>query len=162
MAEAAQLSYTAISEYAERIASHHGAYDARGRADVEALTRALGGRIATGHSSESLHVNRAGDFTVYLPQMTSERRDRFTIAHELGHYFLHYRLPEVTGVGRFYRGEQNPIETQANVFASALLMPARAFRDAFQRLGGDKWALAREFDVSPAAAEVRSQVLGLA
>lgn len=162
MAQPAQLSYAAISEYAERVGAHHGVYDSLGRADVETLTARLGGRISTGYSSESLHVNGPGDFVVYLPQMTSDRRDRFTIAHELGHYFLHYRLPETTGVGRFFRGEQNPIETQANVFASALLMPGAAFREAFRRVGGDKWTLAKEFGVSPAAAEVRSQVLGLA
>lgn len=158
---AAQLSYQAISEYAEKVGAHHRIYDGRS-ADIEGLIKKLGGQIAPGYSRESLHVNGPGDFIIYLPQMTSDRRDRFTMAHEVGHYFLHYRLPNLTGVESFSRGEQNSVETQANVFASALLMPAERFRRAFARHKGDKWALAQEFDVSPVAAEVRSQVLGLA
>lgn len=93
--------------------------------------------------------------------MTSNRRDRFTIAHELGHYFLHYLEPEVDGPRTFGRGERNRAETQANIFAAALLMPTEFFRQAHKRFGNDWWTLAEIFGVSPKAAEVRAQVLGL-
>ncbi|PPB47324.1 ImmA/IrrE family metallo-endopeptidase [Arthrobacter agilis] len=93
--------------------------------------------------------------------MTSNRRDRFTIAHELGHYFLHYLQPGMTTPKSFWRGESNRGETQANVFAASLLMPEDFFKAAFSRCGRDWWALSQIFGVSPRAAEVRAQVLGL-
>ena len=59
---------------------------------------------------------------VYCNATNNIGRDRFTLAHELGHYFLHQ-----TGVGLCRASEpiksyQNP-EWQANTFASFLLMP---------------------------------------
>lgn len=158
------LSNRAISEYAERIGRFHNAYSAEGRADIAWLVRALGGSVDVSDSvfaREALTVNAPGDFLVHLPPMTSDRRDRFTIAHELGHYFLHYLEPAVEGPKTFGRGERNRGETQANVFAAALLMPAEFFRQAHARVGDDWWTLAEVFGVSPKAAEVRAQVLGL-
>jgi predicted transcriptional regulator len=158
------LSNRAISDYAERIGQFHNAYSPEGRADIDLLVRALGGTVDVSESvfaREALTVNGKGDFLVHLPPMTSNRRDRFTIAHELGHYFLHYLEPKVEGRKDFGRGERNRGETQANVFAAALLMPAEHFRAAHARVGNDWWTLADIFDVSPKAAEVRAQVLGL-
>lgn len=160
--QASNLSYAAIREYAERIGDHYEIYDRMGTADVRDLVRKLGGEVSYGDSQESLHVNGKGDFTIYLPHATSSRRDRFTIAHELGHYFLHFLHPEVEAPASFGRGLRNLVETQANVFASSLLMPEKAFGDAYKRLNGDAYALARIFEVSPAAVEVRAEVLGLA
>lgn len=158
------LSNRAISEYAERIGRFHNAYSTEGRADIKWLVRALGGTVDVSESvfaREALTVNAPGDFLVHLPPMTSDRRDRFTIAHELGHYFLHYLEPKVAGSKTFGRGERNRGETQANVFAAALLMPSEFFREAYARVGSDWWTLAETFGVSPKAAEVRAQVLGL-
>jgi hypothetical protein len=159
--EPADLSLDAIRNYAEKIGDHHGIYSAEGFADVDALVNKLGGRVNFNDSKESLHVNGVGDFTISLPRMTSARRDRFTLAHELGHYFLHYRYAKRRGVASFGRGARNLVETQANVFASSLLMPEVDFRQAFAQCHGDMWELSRIFDVSPAAAEVRAQVLRL-
>lgn len=156
-----RLSYEAIREYAERVGFHHGIYTADGRAELEPLVRELGGELDYSSSVESLRVEDAGAFTIFLPPMTSMRRDRFTIAHELGHYFLHYLLPGHSGAHGFGRGERNRRETQANVFASSLLMPADAFTAAYNACEGNHWELASRFDVSPAAAGVRCQVLGL-
>lgn len=157
------LSYGAIRDYAERIGEAHGIYSSSGCADVHRLVSVLGGHveIADWGSDESLHVDDEDSFTVYLPPSTSLRRDRFTLAHELGHYFLHYLYPEREGTASFNRGSRNRAETEANVFASSLLMPERAFKQAHERYYPDLHALARAFDVSPAAAEVRCQVLGL-
>lgn len=161
MTNAAKLGYSAIREYAERIGEFHGIYDPQGAADVLSLVPTLGGSLAYGDGAEALVVTDKGSFTITLPEMTSARRDRFTIAHELGHYFLHYLYTEETGVAVFGRGERNTAETQANVFAASLLMPTAQFTVAHAELGGDVWALSTRFDVSPAAAEVRCQVLGL-
>lgn len=155
------LSTAAIAAYAEKVGEHYQVYDDHGRADLDELIRILGGRVELAHDSESLHVRKPGDFTVFVPRMTSARRDRFTVAHELGHYFLHYIFPGQLDERRFNRGASNVVETQANVFAASLLMPVDFFRKAWKGHGGDSWAVARQFDVSPNAADVRAQVLSL-
>jgi len=55
-------------------------------------------------------------------------RQNFTIAHELGHFFLHSaELAENPGLGIYYRRDEQNIqdekEKEANAFAAALLMP---------------------------------------
>lgn len=161
VAEPSRLSNAAIREYAERIGEHYDIYDRVGTADIRDLVEQLGGRVEYGDTQESLHVNGPGDFVIFLPHVTSSRRDRFTVAHELGHYFLHYLHPEVEEPASFGRGLRNDLETQANVFASSLLMPAESFRRQYKKHGGDAFALARIYDVSPQAVEVRAQGLGL-
>lgn len=63
-------------------------------------------------------------------------RRNFTIAHELGHYFLSHHLTQ----NAFYCAEEmiveeglwnNPIEQEANYFASCLLMPKEKVKSAF-------------------------------
>lgn len=165
------LSNAAIAKYAERVAAHYGIFNQSGKADLDILLEELGGEWIVADSLESgerLEIQRPGDFRIIIPQFTSERRDRFTIAHEVGHYFLHYLYPaaldeqtEPLGERVFARGGQNRAETEANVFASSLLMPEREFREAFNEVGANWWALGDVFDVSPRAAEVRASVLGL-
>lgn len=159
------LSNSAISKYAERVGHHHRIYSDSGRADIKKLLDSLGGTVDVSDSifaSEALTVYGPRDgFVVHLPPLTSERRDRFTIAHELGHYFLHYLEPGRDGLVSFGRGQRNRTETQANVFAASLLMPEDFFREAYNRLGRDWFALGDEFGVSAKAAEVRAQALRL-
>lgn len=63
-------------------------------------------------------------------------RKNFTIAHELGHYFLQHQLHQnsvfcnsndIVEEGH----QQNPIELEANYFASCLLMPEEKVKSAF-------------------------------
>ena len=157
----AGLSNQAILEYAEKIGRHHRIYDQFGRADIDDFIARLGGDTDYATDNESLHVRAQGNFTIYLPQFTSSRRDRFTKAHELGHYFLHYLYPKEVEPKHFGRGAGDRAETEANVFASGLLMPAEEFERAFRELAGDMWKLAARFDVSPQAASVRAEVLQL-
>ena len=160
-----RLSYSAIAKYAEQIARDNAVVDEHGRVDVHALLRMLGGQIEVENRAESLDVRDDYDFTVYLPTHTSQLRDRFTIAHELGHYFLHHRAPDQHLVGprtsTFTRLGRNLPETQANVFASNLLMPAAQFKAAYEELGEDLVAVASRFEVSVPAAKVRAEYLGL-
>lgn len=160
-----RLSYSAIAEYAEQIAREHGVIRADGHVNVHELLRKLGGEIIVDDRAESLEVRDKGDFTVIIPTHTSQLRDRFTIAHELGHYFLHYRAPAPHRIGEristFTRLGRNVAETQANVFASNLLMPEEHFKTAFKQLNGDMAMVARRFDVSVPAAKVRAEYLGL-
>ncbi len=156
----ANLSNAAIAAYAERIGDHHKIYT-KGRADLKALVAKLGGTWAYAAGPESTIVWEPGNFEIFLPHFTSRSRDRFTIAHELGHYFLHYRYLKHEGSMVFHRGSRNRAETEANVFASALLMPADDFRRVWSEKDGDEWEIANHFEVSAAAANVRAQVLNL-
>lgn len=68
-------------------------------------------------------------------------RQRFTIAHEIGHIKLHSFQDEVGCTGRgAYEGD---VETEANRFAAALLMPAGyVFLELAEELG----SLGKEVD----------------
>jgi predicted transcriptional regulator len=158
MAEPSRLSNAAIEEYAQRVGDAHDVYT-DGRADVLSLVADLGGAVETRDGGESLKVHKTGRFTIFLPRFTSEMRDRFTIAHELGHYFLHYRYANVDGPMSYARGGRNRAETEANVFAATLLMPAEQFAKKWVEMGEDAWRVAGHFGVSPAAARVRAEVL---
>lgn len=66
-------------------------------------------------------------------------RKNFTIAHELGHYFLKHKLMEnynycsINDISE--EGQHNdPIEREANYFASCFLMPEAKIKPAFSRL----------------------------
>ena len=90
-------------------------------------------------------------------------RQRFTLAHEIGHFVLHR---EHIGDGiiddALYRSSKSSaIERQANSFAASLLMPAPLVRAAFQSGRTSAESLARSFQVSPAVAEIRMRELRL-
>lgn len=83
-------------------------------------------------------------------------RQRFTLAHELGHFFLHskkgetlYRLDETD-----YLEDIEAVETEANYFAASILMPERQFMERVRR-GERIEDIADFFGVSLKAAVVR-------
>ncbi len=95
-------------------------------------------------------------------------RQRFSIAHELGHYFLHAKdcLESTVFIDEaiYYRNEEssggnNLQEIQANAFAAELLMPKNLLKnkindyDLLNDLVIEK--LAKEFDVSIRAMTIR-------
>ena len=92
-------------------------------------------------------------------------RQRFTIAHELGHFLLHQDAPayydQQHKVGLHFRAKVtgtkwDPKEIEANRFAAELLMPRRL---VLARVGDslevDAAQLAEEFNVSPEAMTYR-------
>lgn len=97
-------------------------------------------------------------WTVYVRSSDSPRRQRFTVAHELGHYVLH-QAEHPEGIFdddlNFLRTEGNVSgdreqEREANQFAAELLMPEDAVRTAYESIK-DISALARRFAVSQEA-----------
>lgn len=72
----------------------------------------------------------------YAQHIANEGFIRFTVAHELGHYFLpghpEKLFPRGDGVHESKSGfiSGDPVERQADYFASALLMPVHQFREA--------------------------------
>lgn len=70
-------------------------------------------------------------FIIYISPFQSTERRKFTIAHELGHLFLHmgYRINSDLWNKQmdatYYRAGDSLLEYQANEFAAALLMPKK-------------------------------------
>jgi len=89
-------------------------------------------------------------------------RQRYTIAHELGHFCLHRHLSTVFEDKLFFRGgEPDKPEWQANEFASAILMPEQKFRDRIRSGVRNVEELAKEFRVSTLALRIRAKNLGI-
>jgi Zn-dependent peptidase ImmA (M78 family) len=84
----------------------------------------------------------AGDmFSIfYNDSIASEGFRRFTIAHELGHYFLdgHYKYIFADGNSRHVSesgySSDDQIEREADAFAASLLMPSGLFKSASARV----------------------------
>lgn len=98
-----------------------------------------------------------GQPVITLNTHQHERRQRFTMAHELYHHLTEYDRCK-KGLVRFEMCQS--AHRTANRFAAALLMPKFAFALAFQHMTGFE-ELARHFDVSPTAAYVRAKELCL-
>ena len=75
---------------------------------------------------------------LYATHIQSEGFRRFSIAHELGHYFLDGHIDHVLpedGIHASYAGfvSTDPYEMEADSFAAGLLMPGRLFSRALGR-----------------------------
>ena len=125
----------------------------------EPLARVCGDTFST--EFDGMMVKNNGRWgIVYNDAITSRGRINFTLAHEFGHYLLH-RADLENGIrcGRNemmkWNAAQRNIETEANEFASYLLMPRNIFE---QRIDGETLDLnlfqnvAEYFDVSLTAA----------
>jgi len=91
---------------------------------------------------------------------SDERRRRFTIAHEIGHFVLHPGRPRRERGGRVTEAGRME-EREADVFAAELLMPERLVREAVYEQGLDVSRLADRFLVSRTAMQHRLRFLGL-
>ncbi len=115
-------------------------------------------RVADGDvPAESLHIDENGRMDIVLPTHTSQARDCFTVAHEIGHFVLHHR--KGGPAERYNRSGTDQAEIEANWFAAAFLMPKQAFTDALNEL--PLFRVASKFGVSESAAAVRARSLGI-
>ena len=87
----------------------------------------------------------------------------FTVAHELGHYFLPGHVDALLINGKPHYSQSNfvsanPFELEADHFAASLLMPPRLFRGEIRRAGegfGAIKSLASTFKTSITATAIR-------
>jgi len=130
------------------------------------FVRSLGGTVAIEHdltkldtAGGSIQIDGPGKFTISISPLSSTTRDRFTIAHEIGHYVLHSRFGKLTGELR--RDLSNSeIEWEANWFAAAFLMPAATVKYLIEEIGTDDPAeLAADLKVSRQALEIHLEYL---
>lgn len=160
------MSLAEIDDYASRVLKlYFDSIDKQEEfpVDIFGVAEKLGGKIEyLDNGLESMEVRKKKDFTIYIPQFTHPRRDRFTIAHEIGHYLLHYPWGESDKEElkvKFWRHNGNLLEYQANRFAAAILMPKEEFKDIYNNM--DLGEISEYFNTSKAAVEVRAKVLGL-
>jgi Zn-dependent peptidase ImmA (M78 family) len=116
--------------------------------------------------SGQIAVNSSNRVVIDVNSTESQVRQRFTVAHELGHWALSHLAN--TGVcfrddaRSFAMAYHDPREVAANQFAADLLMPAAGVEWALRSYPGTSIQnLANIFKVSGAAMEFRLKNLGL-
>jgi Zn-dependent peptidase ImmA (M78 family) len=141
--------------------------------NLDALAEKAGISIKYGDFEEEMSgfaYQKGGSKYIGVNSAESEVRQRFTIAHELGHIFLHRQDPlnyDPSVELIHFRDEHSTTgtsrkEIEANAFAAELLMPEDAVKKEIENMKGidlhDPEAvgrLASKFGVSHAAITVR-------
>ncbi len=127
-----------------------------------------------GEDVSGVLIKEGGRAVIGVNGRDATTRQRFTIAHELGHYLLHEgRDLFVDKDFVVHFRDQNsstghdPVEIEANQFAAELVMPSDKVRQFFVKHHFDiddeaaLRKLAGKFGVSPTAMAVRLSTLGL-
>ena len=126
-------------------------------------------------SEGQISVNKNNEPEIWINPIKSEVRQRFTLAHEIGH-LANDVLPQINNpiideYETLYRSNAyGGIETKANVFASKLLMPLKPLENFIEEVRRNNPNLrakeaieiiAAKFEVSKQAAFHRLQNIGL-
>lgn len=133
--------------------------------DLFEVVSALGGKVEVVPGSErdfrgqgTLEVRSRDDWAIYIPEHSSPLDDRFTLAHELGHFILHSEIgaKPIRAFRRFdSRDEVTLAEREADAFALSLLMPRDCVLEELNTYGPDLDILAASFAVDKEAAATR-------
>lgn len=100
--------------------------------------------------------------TIRYEANDSPNRQKFTIAHELGHHVMGHGDRFRDTANSFYSNNWDPVEVSANRFAAELLMPFKVMENYVLTRGvTDLYQLASIFGVSDAAVKYRLINLGL-
>lgn len=134
---------------------------------LSAVVERLGGRINLVAASSfdktvdgSVVIQGLRNFDIHLADDVGPLRQRFTIGHELGHYFLHFLANESAPM-RAERYGYGPVEREADWFSTGLLMPEAHYKAAHEKFDGALSDIAAHFSVSATAARRRARELGL-
>lgn len=137
--------------------------------DVFAYTQSLSDielRIEPLCDNVSGYIEKKDDkFIIVINSLQSHLRQRFTLAHELGHYTLHKNNLEGqhqdTVLFRDANEDSLGIEYAANDFAAELLIPKEAFEDAIKAGTNTPKQLSNLFQVTEKAILYRAYKLGI-
>lgn len=144
--------------------------------DIEEIAKSRGLKIVgypLGEDVSGLLSIQDGEGTIgYNLNEKNIPRRRFTIAHELGHYELHKDKSDLFVDKQFIYRSQNSgdtlikkeMEYEANLFASAILMPTSLLRKEIEKYDISEEGikkLAELFKVSTTAMSIRISSLGL-
>jgi hypothetical protein len=154
-------------------------YDISIPVNLDELIMKLGGEyeeddLEYGVSGRVEKGNDSAKFKIIVQRTDIEERKRFSIAHEIGHLFLHmgyiFDQDKWARVGNYtdsayYRYGHSEEENEAHQFAAELLMPEIEFRNTINELLEDNKVdivdLAKRFKVSKQAALTRGKWLGI-
>ena len=108
-------------------------------------------------------IEKDSDTTsIYVNAQNAPTRRRFTIAHELGHYFLRHEGNDELKYLDLRSTKSTPEEIAANQFAAELLIPESELRKEYNKLlFPTVEALAKIFNVSKQAMKYRLSNLRL-
>jgi Zn-dependent peptidase ImmA (M78 family) len=130
--------------------------------DVVAIAEAYGIQVRGADHAQwdgAIDMGGAGQPpTIYVAGVKRTPGQRFAIAHELGHYFLHGHLQRAFR-DKFGAQGFDPLEMEANRFALELLMPASWVQTYAQYENASQ--LAQRFGVAPETMRKRLDALGL-
>ena len=137
---------------------------------VEEISSRLNIQISRAASKDfsGLLIRKDGHALIGVNSIEAPVRQRFTIAHELGHFFLHPQKDTFVD----YRDNREdvvrtPREREADMFAAALLMPRSSLVKDFKSLAKSGFTedelqlLARKYQVSEKAMRFRLLNLNL-
>jgi len=102
----------------------------------------------------SIYVHDDRDFDIILPTYDQYVEQRYTVAHELGHYVLH-----ANGKCFARRRGNTRIEHEATYFALGFLMPSEYFDAAYTNVNGGIVELSLRFLVSAGAVLARTEIM---
>lgn len=143
--------------------------------DLDQLCSELGIKLSRKRLPDTMSgkIERKDDnqFEITVNKTHGAYRQRFTIAHEIGHFILHRHLMG-TGISdnTAYRSDDCEMgnsnikashEAEANRFAAALLLPKELVVDRFNNVTQDIAKLAQYFEVSQQAMKIRLKTFRL-
>ncbi len=135
--------------------------------DVEGIAKALDIDVKKQSLENELSgilrkVPESDNWELLINKKHHPNRQRYTIAHEIGHYLLHRHLQVEFQDRIFFRGaERSKEELQANSFASEVLIPESDFRQMVSEGKNKVDELAKTFGVSTLALRIRAKNLGM-
>ena len=140
--------------------------------DIDLVVKRMGGKVfedpsMTSISDGKIRKTRNSSFEISVSPFQTEERRNFTIAHELGHLFLHMRF----GTERWkqqictpYYSNDSMYNYQADKFALSFLMPQIEYKRIMDKNTEgnivNTLAIAKYFHVSVDAAANRGKWLG--
>jgi Zn-dependent peptidase ImmA (M78 family) len=97
-------------------------------------------------------ISDKGTHIIFLNKRMPNDRQRFSLAHELGHMIMHFDIPAIS----------ENVEEEADRFASEFLMPERDIKNSLRGLNFNKLGdLKRYWKVSMKALVYRAKSLGM-
>jgi transcriptional regulator with XRE-family HTH domain len=154
---------------AQQLLMHAERFGIRGpKYDVNVIAELVGARVLARPLPDDISgllVQQGGNVAIGVNQHQYPGRQRFTVAHELGHFVLnhHDRFHLDLGPSNSFGDSPNfdwRLEREANDFAANLLMPASLLRDHWKPSASPK-ELADVFGVSPIAMTYRLESLDI-
>jgi len=127
-----------------------------GVAGVNLTLRDMGGK-----TSCRLSRIREGEWSLVVNSARHLYRQRYAVAHALGHFFLHRTICESFDDDIYFRGGGCcEMDDAANLFAKETLMPEKDFKRAVADGTRRVRLLSKLFSVSSLAVRVRAKDLG--